>query len=377
MIEPDPFVGTLKAHPDYEGQVVVHHRAPPRPPAFADLARPLPEVVRRTLDRAGIERFYTHQAEAIDLLRDGTSTVVATGTASGKSLCYHVPLLEAVAEGGVGLYLAPTRALGTDQLRQLGRFAMDGLVADTYDSDTPTHVRASIRAHATFVLTNPDMLHVGILPNHHRWARFLRRLRIVVVDEAHTLRGIFGSHVALVLRRLRRLAARYGSDPVFALASATIGNPSEHASDLVGLPVRAVTEDGAPTGERHTVFWNPPVGEDGRRASSNAETAALLEALVVNGARTLAFSRSRLNAELVSRYTRDRLPDEMAEAVAAYRAGYLAEERRIVEQGLADGTLLGVSATNALELGIDIGHLDAVLLNGFPGTVASARQRSG
>ncbi|HEX9766828.1 MAG TPA: DEAD/DEAH box helicase, partial [Nitriliruptorales bacterium] len=326
---------------------------------------------------AGIDGFYSHQAEAIDLLRARRHTVVATGTASGKSLCYHVPLLEAALDGGTGLYLAPTRALGADQLRQVRRYPLDVLVADTYDSDTPTHVRASIRSHATFVLTNPDMLHIGILPNHHRWARFMRRLRFVVVDEAHTLRGIFGSHVALVLRRLRRLAARYGSDPVFALASATIGNPADHASELVGAEVVAVTDDGAPSGERTTVFWNPPWTPDQRRRSSNSETASLMEALVRQQARTLTFSKSRVASELVARYTQDRLDPEMAARIAAYRAGYLASERRVIEQGLSDGALLGVSATNALELGIDIGDLDAVLLNGFPGTVASARQQSG
>ena len=375
-MDPAFVLADLSSRDDYEGQVVVHRKLPPKAPTFAETERPVPNEVERALRAGGIDRFFLHQARAIDLLRSGTHTVIATGTASGKTLAYQVPIFEAVLAGRVALYLSPTKALAQDQVRQIARFDIDGVHAETYDGDTPTSVRASIRRKANVVLTNPDMLHVGILAHHELWRPFLTKLAFVVVDESHILRGIFGSHVALVLRRLRRLAARYGSTPTFALASATIGNPGEHASLLTGLPVVAVSDDGAPAGERHVVFWNPPFSSDaldGRRRSSNAEAAKILAELVDVDAKTLTFSKTRVGAELVARYARhngDR-------AIVAYRAGYLAAERRDIEAGLQDGRYTGVSATNALELGIDVGDLDAVVLNGFPGTVSSARQQAG
>ena len=377
-MNPDFVLRELQRRDDYEGQLVVQRKMPEREARYADVALPLPDEITAALERMGIQRLWTHQAEAINRLRAGIHTIVATGTASGKTLAYHVPVLEGVLDGGVALYLSPTKALAQDQLRQVGRFELEALRAETYDGDTPSGARASIRRKANVVLTNPDMLHVGILPHHELWRTFLRRLRFVVVDEAHVLRGVFGSHVALVLRRLRRLAARYGADPTFAFASATIGNPADHASQLVGLPVHAVTDDGAPTGERHFAFWNPPFlsdADDGKRRSSNVESSKIVAELVTQGSRTLAFSKSRIAAELVARYARRRSKD--AANVVAYRAGYLARERRDIEQGLQDGRYPGVSATDALELGIDVGGLDAVVLNGFPGTVASARQQAG
>lgn len=371
-------MAALQASPDYLEQIADWHRYEPRIAVTADLVTPLPPQVDVALRSAGINSFYSHQAQTINLLRSGHHTVVATGTASGKSLCYLAPIFEAALSGGTALYLAPTRALAADQLRQIRRYEMDGVIADTYDGDTPSHVRTAIRGHANMILTNPDMLHMGILPNHARWVRFLRRLKYVVVDEAHVLRGVFGSHVSLVLRRLRRLSDRYGSQPTFALASATIGNPDEHASTLTGLKVKAVTGDGSPSGQRHFVFWNPPLNADAEsRRSSNSESSDLLAALVKAQARSLTFSKSRVAAELVARYTQDKLPKNKAGTVAAYRSGYLASERRRVEDGLQDASLMAVSATNALELGVDIGSLDAVVLNGFPGTVASARQQAG
>ncbi|HVE90869.1 MAG TPA: DEAD/DEAH box helicase [Actinomycetota bacterium] len=378
-MEAGTFVEELMSREDYEGQVAVRRTLPPREAVFGTLSAQLHPQVASALDAAGILRLYSHQAQAIDRLLRGRHTIVATGTASGKTLCYHVPAFEAALSGGTVLYLCPTKALAQDQLRQVARFGLPQVVADIYDGDTPSHVRGAIRREANLVLTNPDMLHVGILPNHARWMRFLRSLRLVVIDEAHVLRGIFGSHVALVLRRLRRLARHMGAEPVFALASATIGNPGQHASALTGLEVGEVTGDGAPAGERHFIFWNPPLDEskDGRRRSSNFEAAVLLSELVAHGAKSLAFSKSRIAAELVARYASDRLPDHVSPAIAAYRAGYLSSERRDIEQGLQEGRYVGVSATNALELGVDIGHLDGVVLNGFPGTVASARQQAG
>jgi DEAD/DEAH box helicase domain-containing protein len=377
-VDPQFVLADLTSREDYEGQVVVQRKLPPRPATFAEPADPLPDEISAALRAAGIDRLFTHQAQAMDLLRSGKHTVVATGTASGKTLAYQVPVFEAVLRGRVAIYLSPTKALAQDQLRQVRRFGLAQVHAETYDGDTPTSVRASIRRNANIVLTNPDMIHIGILPHHQLWRSFLSKLAFVVVDEAHILRGIFGSHVALVLRRLRRLARRYGSSPTFALASATIGNPAEHASELVGLPVHAVTTDGAPSGERHVVFWNPPFMSDqldGRRRSSNVESAKILADLVAFEAKTLAFSKTRVGAELVARYAKGRV--EGNGAIVAYRAGYLARERREIESGLASGSYAGVSATNALELGIDIGDLDAVVLNGFPGTVSSARQQAG
>jgi DEAD/DEAH box helicase domain-containing protein len=377
-VNPAFFLSELAQRDDYEGQLVVERKLPPRAPSYAETARALPAHLDEALRRAGVGALYAHQAAAIDLLRDGRHTIIATGTASGKTLAYHVPVFEALLDGKVALYLSPTKALAQDQLRQVSRFDVEEIRADTYDGDTPTSLRASIRRNANLVLTNPDMLHVAILPHHELWRSFLRKLAFVVVDEAHVLRGIFGSHVALVLRRLRRMAARYGARPTFAFASATIGNPAEHASALCGLAVEAVTEDAAPTGERYVAFWNPPFLSDareGKRRSSNVEAAKLLGELVESDAKTLAFSKTRVGAELVARHAK-RLTGNGSKIVA-YRAGYLTSERRDIESGLQQGRYPGVSATNALELGIDVGDLDAVVLNGFPGTVASARQQSG
>jgi DEAD/DEAH box helicase domain-containing protein len=380
-VDPAFVLSELAQRDDYEGQLVVERRLPPRAPSYASLARPLAPELDEALQRGGIETLYAHQAAAIDLLRDGRHTIIATATASGKTLAYHLPVFEAILDGGVALYLSPTKALAQDQLRQILRFDIEEVRADTYDGDTPTSVRASIRRNANLVLTNPDMLHVAILPHHELWRGFLRKLAFVVVDEAHVLRGIFGSHVALVLRRLRRMAARYGSRPTFAFASATIGNPAEHASALCGLDVEAITEDAAPAGMRHFAFWNPPFISDareGKRRSSNVEAAKLLASLVEADAKTLAFSKTRVGAELVARYAKAFSDNGQGrQAIVAYRAGYLASERRDIESGLQEGRYPGVSATNALELGIDVGDLDAVVLNGFPGTVASARQQSG
>jgi DEAD/DEAH box helicase domain-containing protein len=299
---------------------------------------------------------------------------VATGTASGKSLCYQLPIAEAVAGDppGTALLLFPTKALAQDQLRALAGLEVPGLVAVTYDGDTPVNERTWARRHANVVLTNPDMLHVGILPHHGRWANFLTRLRYVVLDELHTLRGIFGSHVAHLLRRLRRLCAHYGSEPTFIFGSATIGRPGDLASALCD-------DDGSPRGERLFALWNPPLTDErsGARASSNIETADVLTSLVGAGYRGIAFTRSRKGSELVASYARRRLPPELSPLVRPYRGGYLAAERREIETELFEGRLAGVVATSALELGIDVGTLDACILDGFPGTIASMWQQAG
>jgi len=363
-----------------DGSPLVHvHRLPARPGRTGTLARPLPPEVAERLD---VDALWAHQARAIDLARAGRSVVVATGTASGKSLCYQVPIAEAAAapvRRGTALLLFPTKALAHDQLRALTGFGFPGLVAGAYDGDTGNEERAWIRRHATAVLTNPEMLHSGILPHHDRWSTFLARLRYVVVDELHVFRGIFGSHVAHLLRRLRRLANHYGAEPTFVCCSATIGEPERLASALCGVPVEAVTEDASPRPERLVAVWNPPPLDEktGARVSPNAETAGLVAELVRSGHTTLAFCRSRRATEVVAADVRRRLPSHLRRRVAAYRGGYLAEERREIEERLFSGRLDGVVATTALELGIDVGGLDAVVLNGFPGTVASFRQQAG
>src|SRR5207248_10352077 len=281
-----------------------------------------------------------------DAMRAGRSVVVATGTASGKSLCYQVPIVSSVVEGrrDTALLIFPTKALAQDQLRALRSWLVPGLRAVTYDGDTAGDDRAWARKNANVVLTNPEMLHMGILPSHQRWATFLMRLQFVVVDELHTLRGIFGTHVAHVLRRLRRLCAHYGSDPTFVFGSATIGRPGELAAALCGKPVAEVTDDGSPRGERLFALWNPPLLDEaaGARASANGESAALLAALVEDGYRAIAFARSRKGAELVAKYAKHRLPHELAAAVRPYRGGYLAQERRAIETELFEGRLPGV-----------------------------------
>jgi DEAD/DEAH box helicase domain-containing protein len=320
--------------------------------------------------------------------------VVATGTASGKSLAYLLPVLSATVEGAehpsgrgaTALYIAPTKALAHDQLRSVRSLLLSQVRAATYDGDTPSEEREWVRVHASLVLTNPDMLHRGVLPRHSAWASYLRRLRYVVIDECHHYRGVFGSHVAQVLRRLRRVCARYGSEPVFILASATVSDPDESAARLTGVPVTAVTDDGSPRPPRAFVLWEPPLtelrGEHGApvRRSVTSETAGLLADLVADGVPTLAFVRSRRGAEAVALSAKRALAEvapHLADQVAAYRAGYLPEERRALEAALRSGELVGVATTNALELGVDVSGLDAVLVAGWPGTRASLWQQAG
>lgn len=369
------------AHEHFD-RVVANTTLPARPACPAAASPVLSAPVVERLAARGVDRLWSHQAAAVAALREGRNVVVATGTASGKSLCYQLPIVDAAVEASrdTALLVFPTKALAQDQLRSFRKWLVPDVVAATYDGDTATDERAWIRSHANVVLTNPEMLHVGILPTHDRWATFLLRLRYVVVDELHTLRGVFGSHVAHVLRRLRRLCEHYGSSPTFCFTSATIGNPAELASRLCGLPVEAIDADGSPQAERRFAVWQRPLVDvhDGTRASANVETALLLSRFVADGHQTLAFTRSRKGAELVAARARDALAGGgQAGAVAAYRAGYLAAERRELESQLANGELGGVVATSALELGIDVGSLDAVVLNGFPGTLASMRQQIG
>ncbi|MGI8800072.1 MAG: DEAD/DEAH box helicase [Pseudonocardia sp.] len=368
---------------------------PARPGLTVDWPAWVPDGVVAALAQTGVTAPWTHQVQAAELARAGNHVVVATGTASGKSLAYQLPVLAALTEDprATALYVSPTKALGADQLRSVAALGGAGLRAASYDGDTPLAERDWARAHARWLITNPDMLHHGVLPRHGRWAAFLRRLRYVVLDECHGYRGVFGSHVALLMRRLRRICARYGSAPVFLLASATVAEPARFASRLTGLDVTAVTEDGSPRSARTVALWEPPLLEpsfvDGSggaaastpvRRSAGAEAARMMADLVLDGARVLAFVRSRRSAELTAlgadRAIREVDP-ALAGRVSAYRGGFLPEERRALEQALRSGELLGVATTNALELGVDIVGLDAVLMAGFPGTRASFWQQAG
>jgi DEAD/DEAH box helicase domain-containing protein len=373
------------------GETPLRHvrELPERPATFAEWPSWVPPDLRTALAGCGVDRPWAHQVEAAAHAREGRHVVIATGTASGKSLAYQLPVLSALSEDrrATALYLSPTKALGADQLRSVRELGVDDVRPAAYDGDTPLPERDWVRAHARWVFTNPDMLHRGILPTHARWASFFRRLTHVVVDECHGYRGVFGSHVALLLRRLRRVAAKYGADPVFVLASATVSDPATSASRLSGVPCVAVTEDASPQGARTVALWEPPLlpelaGENGApvRRSAGAESARIMTDLVVEGARTLAFVRSRRGAELTALSARQALAEvdpSLPARVAAYRAGFLPEERRALERSLADGTLLGVASTNALELGVDIAGLDAVVVAGYPGTLASFWQQAG
>ena len=363
-------------------------------PARSARPEPWPSWVDPTVYAAcagtGITSLWSHQREAADHAWAGRHVVMSTGTASGKSLGYLLPVLSAVVEGAAApsgrgataLYLSPTKALAADQLARIQAWAVPGVRAATYDGDTPTEERRWIRDHAQLVLSNPDLVHHSLLPGHERWAPFLRALRYVVVDECHVYRGVFGSHLAALLRRLRRVCARYGSHPTFVLASATVRDPGLHAQRLTGLEFEEVTRDGSPREAMTFALWEPGELPDGSgRRSATSEAADLLASLVADRVQTVAFARSRAGVEALATSARRTLDDEghvrAATGVAAYRGGYLPEERRELERSLRDGTLVGLAATNALELGVDVSGLDAVLMAGWPGTRASLWQQAG
>lgn len=391
-----------------------------RSAATSEWPQAVSPIVRAAFESDGVRELWSHQADAITRVFNGEHVVVATGTASGKSLVYQVPMLCAATgdldgavtglatiRGATSLYLSPTKALAADQRTRLEALAVPGARLATLDGDTPPDERRWIRDHANIVLTNPDLLHHSMLPAHERWSIFWRSLRFVVIDECHVYRGVFGSHTAAVIRRLRRIAARYGADPTFILTSATAAEPATHANALTGLDVTAVTEDGSPRAGLTFALWEPgaPPGhttnapeaesdhdvadatdaaaprdpEDAGRRSAVAETGDLFSALVGAGVQTLAFARSRVGVEVVADIARARLWNAGLDEhlVAAYRGGYLPEERRTLERGLRTGELRGIAATSALELGIDVSGLDAVLLAGWPGTVASLHQQAG
>ena len=362
------------------------HNVDPHESSIAPMPPSLDSGVERALHQRGIRELYSHQARAFELASMGKHVVVATPTASGKSLCYNLPVLQALASDptATALYLFPTKALSRDQeeaLRGLMREADLSIGAITYDGDTPNDARRAARQRAGVLLTNPDMLHAGIMPHHTGWARLFSNLKYIVVDELHTYRGVFGSHLANVMRRLLRIARFHGSSPTFLFASATIGNPQEHASRICGEPVELINESGAPTGPRQVVVYNPPVinAELGMRQSYIKTAVRLTRDLVQAGVPTLVFGNSRNGVEVMLKYLRDRLARDQIDpsAIHAYRGGYLPKTRRRIEAALREGEIRCVVATNALELGIDIGALDAVVCAGYPGTMAGLWQRFG
>lgn len=377
------FLESVRRSAGYRRQIAHVERIPARAPVYADVSPAISGRLAQALKAQGLNRLYCHQAEAVEAVRRGESIVVVTSTASGKTLCYNIPVLEALEADprARALYIYPTKALAQDQLARLKQFGLSEVKAAAFDGDTPRQERPFIKSSANVVLTNPDMLHVGILPYHTTWSAFLRNLRYVVIDEVHSYRGVFGAHVANVIRRLRRLASHYGASPQFVCASATVRDPGSLVRDLVGVDARVIDRDGSPSGEKAFAFWNPPFlpGRDGRR-SSNSEAVDLFVRLVESGVRTIVFTKARKTAELILRYARAQLRERGSPAqdlIMAYRAGYRPAERRQIERRLFSGELIGVTSTTALEVGVDIGGLDAALLVGYPGTVASTWQQSG
>ncbi len=396
--DPDGLLGRLAG--DHPERLLHVHEVPARAAQLADWPEWLDPSLLGALLGQGISLPWSHQLEVAERAHRGEHVVVSTGTASGKSLGYLMPILSDViagtrapnGRGATALYLAPTKALAADQLDRVSRLLLPGVRAATYDGDTPTDERRWIREHANLVLTNPDLLHHSLLPGHDHWSSFLRSLRYVVIDECHVYKGVFGSHLAAVVRRLRRVAARYHADPTFVFASATVADPAEHASRLLGMPLGSVTRDGSPRASMTFALWEPPllVDERGlpRRVSTLTETGDLLAGCVQEDVQTVAFARSRAGVEVVANVARDRLgecPDEgpvggprgRSPRVSAYRGGYLPEVRRELERALRSRDLLGSAATNALALGFDVTGLDAVLLAGWPGTLSSLWQQAG
>jgi DEAD/DEAH box helicase domain-containing protein len=380
-MDPLAFLSALADDEDVQASLVHVRDLPARIPALEPFPAEIPDLVRDRLGLTGIAGLYPHQARGLQALAAGRNLVMATGTASGKTLVYNVAFAAEAVERptSTALYLFPTKALARDQLRAVRTLKLPQVKAAVYDGDTPRAERPLIRKNANLVMTNPDMLHLSLLPDHARWADFFFRLSVVVVDEAHVCRGVFGSHVSMVLRRLRRLIAHYGGDPRWVLATATVGNPGELASRLTGLEFDAVVEADAPSGGKLFALWNPPVTDEetGARRSALSEASWMLSRLAQEQIPSIGFARSRRAAELLAEFTRRSLPAADRDRVKAYRAGYLPEERRKLERQLQEGELLAVAATNALELGIDIGNLDAAVLTGYPGTRASMWQQAG
>ncbi|WP_284639918.1 DEAD/DEAH box helicase [Paenibacillus silviterrae] len=381
----DEMIELIRNTPELMEQVTHWHTIPPREGQYDDFPDGLHPLLREGLASKGIHRLYTHQAASFREVAAGRHVVTVTPTASGKTLCYNLPVLQGILnnESARALYLFPTKALAQDQVAELheivNKMEVD-IKTHTYDGDTPPTVRQAIRNAGHIVVTNPDMLHSAILPHHTKWVKLFENIKFIVIDEVHSYRGVFGSHVANVIRRLKRICRFYGSNPQFICASATIDNPKEHAERLIGEPVALVDRNGAPAGEKHFVFYNPPVVNKqlGIRKSSVLETRRIAGMLLKQGVQTIVFARSRVRVEILLTYLQELIAHELGtKSIRGYRGGYLPKLRREIEKGLRSGEIRGVVSTNALELGIDIGQLQACVLNGYPGTIASTWQQSG
>ncbi|MCG7215464.1 DEAD/DEAH box helicase [Paenibacillus mucilaginosus] len=375
----------IRSTPEIMNQVSYWHTIPPREGAYEPFPDGLHPQLAEALAARGVSQLYTHQAQSFREVAKGRHVVTVTPTASGKTLCYNLPVVQGILtdESARALYLFPTKALAQDQVAELQELA-NVMGADikthTYDGDTPPAVRTAIRNAGHIVVTNPDMLHSAILPHHTKWVKLFENVKYIVIDEVHTYRGVFGSHVANVIRRLKRICRFYGSNPQFICASATIDNPKEHAERLIGEAVSLVDNNGAPAGEKHFVFYNPPVVNQqlGIRRSSVLETRKIAGLLLKQGIQTIVFARSRVRVEILLTYLQELVVNELgSKSIRGYRGGYLPKLRREIERGLRSGEIRGVVSTNALELGIDIGQLQACVLNGYPGTIASTWQQSG
>ena len=388
MSELQAIVDALRSDRDFMSCVTRWERIPPREGSYDDLPADLHPILSTTLAERGVERLYSHQAESYHAVRAGRNVVVVTPTASGKTLCYNLPVLQTILEQpeARALYLFPTKALSQDQQAELNDSILYGdlpVKVATYDGDTPPSVRASARTTGQVIISNPDMLHAGVLPNHPKWIAFLKNLKFVVIDELHSYRGVFGSHVTNLIRRLKRVARFYGTDPVFICSSATIGNPAELAEHVLGEEVTLIDNNGAPAGEKHIVLYNPAMVDavQGIRRGVVNEAQKIALKLLRARIKTIVFAKSRVRTELIASYINRSLENVYTDnerlRVEAYRGGYLPSERRAVEKGLRDGSIHGVVSTNALELGIDIGGLDAAVLAGFPGSISSSWQQAG
>lgn len=381
----EEMLDVIKNKPELMAGVTYWHTIPEREAQTAPFPSGMHEKIRMALGERGIDRLYTHQCEAFEHAAAGRHVVTVTPTASGKTLCYNLPVLQKIIEddSARALYLFPTKALAQDQVAELQEFVQTMEVeikSSTYDGDTPPSARQAIRNAGHIVVTNPDMLHQAILPLHTKWVKLFENLRYVVIDEVHSYRGVFGSHVANVIRRLKRICRFYGSNPQFICASATIANPREHTERLIGESVALVDNNGAPAGRKHFVFYNPPVVNEqlGIRRSSVLEARKIAGLLLGSGIQTIVFARSRVRVELLLTYLQEMIRGELgAKSIRGYRGGYLPKQRREIERGLRNGEIRGVVSTNALELGIDIGQLQACVLCGYPGTIASTWQQSG
>jgi DEAD/DEAH box helicase domain-containing protein len=376
----------LLSDPAFRPGVALDHLIPARDPAYAEIPAMVPRKLRDALAAIGIQRLYSHQADVFTSVAAGRDTVVVTPTASGKTLCYNLPVLTSAlrGRGARSLYLFPTKALAQDQLAELTELCghLDsGIRTFTYDGDTPPNARSAIREAGHIVITNPDMLHAAILPHHTKWLKLFQNLEYVVIDELHAYRGVFGSHLSNVIRRLQRVCAFYGAAPTFICASATIANPGELASKILERPVTVVDRNGAPSAERRLVFYNPPVvnADLGLRRSSLLESQRIAARFLAGGAQTIVFGRSRLQVEVLLSYLKQAGSDRLGRhgEIRGYRGGYLPRQRREIERGLRSGQVRGVVATNALELGIDIGQMQAAVLCGYPGSIASTWQQLG